>query len=398
MVGWSENLGPWRPVRRGDRLYGRGAADDGYAVYAALTAIRAVRAAGGRHARCVVLIECSEESGSNDLSLHIDALEVRIGEPSLIVCLDSGCGNYDQLWCTTSLRGLLTAELRVDVLAAGVHSGDASGIVPGSFRIFRELLARIENGTTGEILVPECHVAIPKLRKKQAKASARVLGKELWRRFPLAGDCQPLGKKGADLVLNRTWRPWLEVVGMEGMPSSGAAGSVLRPFTSGKLSLRLPPTADGAQCLAALARALQRDPPHGAKVTFRGAAPQRGWDAPAQQPWLEDACAAASNAFFGRPCASMGSGGTIPLLNLLGERFPAAQFLVTGVLGPQSNAHGPDEFLHLPMVKRLCACLAVVLERHCTREQRETFVVPVRPAGAKKRKKGGKDGKRKRRE
>ncbi len=368
MAGWSENLGPWRPVRRGDRLYGRGSADDGYAVYAALTAIRAVREGGGKHARCVILIEASEESGSRDLPAYIDQLQGRIGEPSLVVCLESGCGNYKQLWNMTSLRGLVSGELRVDVLDAGVHSGDASGVVPSSFRIFRELVDRLEDSATGEVLHEAFQAKVPKRRRKQAAVAAEVLGKKLWRRFPLVKGCKPMSKNRTELVLNRTWRPWLEVTGMDGVPRVAEAGSVLRSFTSGKLSMRVPPTADVAKCAKVMRKVLTKKPPYGAKVTFRACETAQGWEAPAMESWLRKACAIASNAFFGRPCVSMGTGGSIALMNLLQRRFPKAQFLITGVLGPKSNAHGPDEFLHLPMVKRLTACVAVVLEKHCVRE------------------------------
>ncbi|MFB3090454.1 MAG: M20/M25/M40 family metallo-hydrolase, partial [Gammaproteobacteria bacterium] len=107
MSGWLEGLGPWTPVLDGDRLYGRGGADDGYALFACLTAIEALHEQAIPHARCVVIIEACEESGSPDLPHYMEALSDRIGTPDLVICLDSGCGNYEQLWCTTSLRGLI---------------------------------------------------------------------------------------------------------------------------------------------------------------------------------------------------------------------------------------------------------------------------------------------------
>ena len=152
MIGWAEGTGPWTPVRRGDKLYGRGVGDDGYATFAALTAIQALQEQRARHARCIVLIEACEESGSVDLPYYVDALKAKLGTPSLVVCLDSGCGNYEQLWGTTSLRGVVGGVLTVEVLTEGVHSGAASGIVPSSFRILRQLLDRIEDSRTGQIL------------------------------------------------------------------------------------------------------------------------------------------------------------------------------------------------------------------------------------------------------
>ncbi len=366
---WAEGLAPWEPVRRGDRLYGRGGADDGYSAFASLLAIEALRAAGGSHARCVVLIEGAEESGSGDLPHYIDHLNTRIGTarigtPSLVVCLDSGCGNYDQLWVTTSLRGLVTGTLRVDVLEEGVHSGDASGVVPSSFRIARRILDRLEDPDTGRVLLDSLQVPIPEERLRQAEATAGVLGETTFARFPWAGSTKPVATEATELVLNRTWRPYLAVTGAAGLPALDSAGNVLRPSTSLKLSLRLPPTADPAAAARAVSEVLTRDPPHGARVTFEGGHGAGGWNAPATAPWLEASLAEASKRFFGASVCAMGEGGTIPFMGMLGEKFPQAQFVITGVLGPQSNAHGPNEFLHIPTGKKLTACVAQILEDH----------------------------------
>ncbi|HLU39329.1 MAG TPA: M20 family metallopeptidase [Planctomycetota bacterium] len=367
MVGWFEGLGPWTPVLKDDKLYGRGGADDGYAAFASLTAIRALREQGVPHARCVVVIEACEESGSYDLPFYIDHLAERIGTPSLVVCLDSGCGNYEQLWCTTSLRGIAAGTLKVQVLTEGVHSGDASGIVPSSFRIARALLSRLEDEKTGAILPKEFHVEIPAERREQAAAAARVLGDPLHRRFPFAGQTRAMADDLTELVLNRTWRPFLEITGAEGLPSIANAGNVLRPFTALKLSLRLPPSCDPEKATAALRALLEKDPPYGAQVTFDGEHGAAGWNAPPLQPWLRDSIERASQAWFGKEAVSMGEGGTIPFMGMLGAKFPKAQFMITGVLGPGSNAHGPNEFLHLPMGKKLTGAVAQVVADHLHR-------------------------------
>ena len=363
MVGWHEGLGPWSPVLDGDRLYGRGGADDGYSAFASLTAIRAVRAAGGQHARCVVIIEACEESGSFDLPHYIDYLQDRIGTPNLVICLDSGCGNYDQLWCTTSLRGIVAGNLEVRVLDEGVHSGDASGIVPSSFRILRQLLDRIDDSTTGRILLDALKVEIPSQRLRQAEVVAQVLGEAVHDKFPWRGDMRPAAT-GTEAVLNRSWRPALSVIGMEGLPALQDAGNVLRPMTTIKLSLRIPPMVDAEVASQALKSALEHDPPSGADVRFVAEKGAAGWNAPPLEAWLEEACESASNTHFGKGAVWMGEGGTIPFMGMLGEKFPQAQFMVTGVLGPASNAHGPNEFLHIPCAKRLTACVAQVLDAH----------------------------------
>ena len=367
MVGWSEGLGPWTPVIRGERLFGRGGADDGYAAFASLTAIEVLGRQKVPHGRCVVLIEACEESGSFDLPFYVEKLAARIGTPSLIVCLDSGCGNYEQLWGTTSLRGILTGDLTVEVLSEGVHSGDASGIVPSSFRILRTLLSRLEDERTGRILPAEFHADVPKDRLEQARAVANTLGKDVYAKFPLLPGVQTMGEDLVELVLNRTWRPALSITGAAGMPALESAGNVLRPKTSVKISLRLPPTKDPVKAQADLKRILEQDPPYGAKVTFRADSPGGGWNAPPMSPWLATAVEQASKKFFGKPALFMGEGGSIPFMGMLGAKFPQAQFLITGVLGPNSNAHGPNEFLDLPTGKKLTACVASVLAHHAQR-------------------------------
>src|SRR5215510_11877592 len=364
MVGWAEDGGPWTPVRRGNRLFGRGAGDDGYAAFAALTAIEALQAQGVAHRRCVVLIEASEESGSPDLPAYVEALEDRI-RPGLVVCLDSGCGDYDHLWATTSLRGIISGTLTVEVLTEGVHSGAASGIVPSSFRILRQLLGRIENERTGEILVRGCHVEIPPGRLSEARAVASVLRDDVLGRFPLVPGMRPVTLDPVEALLNNTWRPALAVTGVDGMPTLADAGNVLRPQTSVKLSLRLPPTADAARAAQSVKGVLEAEPPYGARVTFStGERPGTGWDAPVMADWLRDSVTRASRAYFGAAPMFDGLGGSIPFMSMLGERFPQAQFLVTGVMGPGSNAHGPNEFIDLPTGVKVTACVAQVLADH----------------------------------
>ena len=364
MTGWSEGLGPWMPVLKGDKLYGRGGADDGYAIFGSLAALLALHEQNIPHARCVILIEACEESGSYDLPHYVDHLAPRIGQPSLVVCLDSGCGNYDQLWLTTSLRGMTGGELTVQVLEEGVHSGDASGVVPSSFRILRELLSRLEDPETGRIKPKELYAEIPEQRIEQAKAAAGVLGKAIYQKFPFVDGMQPVTDDLTELVLNRTWRPQLAVTGAEGLPPLESAGNVLRPKTSVKLSLRVPPTLDGAKAGEFVKQLLEKDPPYGAKVSFKLEKDGSGWNAPQLSPWLEQTVAEASQHYFGAPAAYMGEGGSIPFMGMLGAKFPQAQFLITGVLGPHSNAHGPNEFLHIPTGKKVSMVVADVVARH----------------------------------
>jgi acetylornithine deacetylase/succinyl-diaminopimelate desuccinylase-like protein len=367
MKGWSDGLGPWLPVRKGDKLYGRGGADDGYAIYACLAALRALREQGVPRGRCVILIEACEESGSYDLPYYIDHLASRIGTPSLVVCLDSGCGDWDRMWLTTSLRGIAAGTLTVRVLTEGVHSGDASGVVPSSFRILRGLISRLEDEATGEIKLQDLYAQIPPQRIAQAKDAARVLGNAVYDRFPFAGSTRPMADDTHQLVLNRTWRPQLAVVAMDGYPAPGDAGNVLLPYSTAKLSVRIPPSIDGNEAVQTIKRALEADPPSGAEVVFEGQGGQTGWHAPPLAPWLEKAVAQASEQAFGKPAAYMGEGGSIPFMGMLGEKFPATQFVITGVLGPHANAHGPNEFLHIPTGKKVTMAVSHLLAAHFER-------------------------------
>ena len=364
MTGWKEGYGPWTPVLTEGKLYGRGGADDGYAIFASMLALSALREQRIAHARIVGLIECCEESGSYDLPAYLDALKSRIGTVDLVIGLDSGCGNYEQLWMTTSLRGIAAGTLKVEVLNEGVHSGDASGVVPSSFRIARQLLDRLEDSASGRILPKEFYCDIPAERSEQAVLAGKTLGDAMLTRFPFAGKTQPMTRNHGQAVLNRTWRPFLSVIGADFIPAIKDAGNVLRPKTALKLSLRIPPLVDGPRATANLKRILEADPPHGANVTFESDQSATGWHAPATAPWLRAAVDTASKQFYGKPAMMMGEGGTIPFMAMLGKSFPKAQFLITGVLGPKSNAHGPNEFLHVPYAKKLTACVAAVIAGH----------------------------------
>ncbi len=367
MVGWADDLGPWKPVIKDNKLYGRGGADDGYAAYASLAAIKAVQDQGLPHTRCVIIIEACEESGSYDLPYYIDHLRDRIGEPSLVVCLDSGAGNYDQLWITTSLRGMAAGTLRAEVLTEGVHSGYASGIVPSSFRVLKTLISRIEDEATGRV-IDDFHCDIPAQRRQQTERVAELLGDEVHEAFPFVGGVGPMADSPVERLLNRNWRPALSYTGVDGMPELANAGNVLRPHTALKLSLRLPALVDGEQATQRLKEIFEADPPYGANVVFEADQAATGWNAPEVAPWLETSLEAASQAVYNASAMYMGEGGTIPFMGMLGEKFPEAQFMITGVLGPASNAHGPNEFLHIPFAKKLTTCVAKVLTDHSQRD------------------------------
>ena len=367
MTGWRDGLGPWTPTvlvedgRR--RLYGRGGADDGYALYGVVSAICGLRAAGGSHGRLVVMIETYEESGSPDLAAYVEHLEAIIATPDLVVCLDSGAGDDRRLWLTTSLRGLVEIVLTVAVLDEGVHSGEASGVVPSSFRILRQLLDRVEEVESGEVLVRSAWTDIPDWVLRDARVCVDAVGEMP---YPFAGATAPMAADPVEQILNRTWRPALSVIAADGLPAVADGGNVLRPFTRLALSLRIPPGVSAAGVAADLQAVLQADPPYAAVVVADQGHDADGWAAPPLTPWLESALMSSSDRVFGEPWCGFGEGGTIPFMAMLGERFPRAQFMVTGVLVPGSNAHGPNEFLDLGYAKDVCRCVAEVLHAHAT--------------------------------
>lgn len=365
MTGWASDLGPWKAVRKGDKLYGRGGADDGYAVFASVCCLEYLLSAKTKRPHIKIAIEFSEESGSEDLPFYFENFKAKFGNPELVICLDSGAGNYEQMWSTTSLRGLVSGTLKVQVLNEGVHSGDASGVVPSSFRIARELLSRLENPVTGEILPEAFKAPIPEERIEQAKRAAENLKDSVYKKFAFTDNTQPMATDLVQLILNKTWRAALSVTGAEGLPPIGSAGNVLRPSTTLKLSLRLPPTLDAHKAAKDLKTLLEKNPPYQAKVEYHLEDAASGWNAPKTSPKLEALVQEASKTYFHKEALAMGEGGSIPFMGMIGKTFPQAQFVITGVLGPNSNAHGPNEFIHVEFAKKLTACIFDILSK-CT--------------------------------
>lgn len=361
--GWADGLSAWDPVERDGRLYGRGSVDDGYAGYAAITAIEALRHAGGEHGRCVLLLETSEESGSPDLPAYLDHLTDQLGEVGLVICLDSGAADYERMWLTTSLRGMASVTVTVSLLKTGLHSGMAGGPVASSFRVIRQLLDRLEDSQTGEILLPELNADIPAERIEETRATAATIPGAWYSVLPLQEGVQLDSDDELELHLRNTWRSALEVIGAAGLPSPPDAGNVLRPSTTLKLSFRLPPTVNAESALDAITRALTVDVPRGAHVNVTDAEAASGWNAPSLAPWLQEALDTASRDVFGSPWRALGVGGSIPFMGLLHEAHPHAQFVITGALGPDSNAHVPNESLNLSYAGKVAEAIAIILNQ-----------------------------------
>ena len=362
---WSEGLHPLKAVRRDPFLYGRGSVDDGYGGYLCVTAIRLLQEAGIPHPKATFLIETCEESGSYDLPPYLDELTEDLGNPDLIVVLDSGGPSYEHIWVTEALRGLVAGNLSVRVSHEGVHSGMSGGAIPSSFRIQRMLLDRIENSQTGEVLIPEMHVEISDNIMQQATALAEVLGDELWSSLPTVETLESQSKDVSEMLLDINWRPALSVIGADGIPSVQSAGNVLRTNTDLKISFRIPPGVNAEEVQDVVKQILEENPPYGAEVTYNPTEPADGFHAPPLHEGIASALESASLHLTGKSPMSTWIGGTIPFMAMIQNKYPNACFLCTGSSGPGNNAHGPDEKLHIPHSKRVNVALAAAIAALC---------------------------------
>ncbi len=359
-TGWAEGLGPITPVVRDGKLYGRGGADDGYSIFSSICAIKTIQQLGRAHGRIVIIMEGSEESGSPHLMSYMDALKERIGKIDLMVCLDSGALNYETLWVTTSLRGLAMIDVTVEVLDEAIHSGTGSGFCADSFMILRNILDRIEDSTNGKI-IDELHVEIPKKRLEDAQKVSSVLKEKVLDRIKIKNGVKPLSNDYTQLLLNTTWRPTLVVTGQEGLPPVDIAGNVFRSKTSIRLSVRLPPTLDANKASQFLDDLIKKDPPHNCNISTIVRHPGSGWSAKEFTNKLHSSLEKSSKNLWGQDYLCFGEGGSIPFIKNLNDLFPECEILVIGVLGPNSNAHACNEFLHIDYCKNITNTLAHTL-------------------------------------
>ena len=362
--GWDKNKSPWNPVVEDGKLFGRGAVDDGYSFYTCIGAIKALQNLAIAHPRCVGLFECCEESSSRHYEEYLKETEDKLGPIGLVIALDSASGDFERLWITHSLRGMIGGIIDAQALKAGVHSGEASGIVPSSFMILRSLLDRIERSSTGEIIPEVFHCEIPASALEETKAVADLLGDEVWSLFPWYGESSPLHTDPFSCLLHRNWRPALSVTGADGIPSIEAAGNVMRVHTALKVGMRLPPLVDAEKASQAFGQIVCEDPPFNVGLSYKPTVASTGWQAPQEAAWLKRAFEESSLAYWGNLPCYLGMGASIPLLNLFNRIWPEAQFMVAGALGPNSNAHGPNESLHLGYAVRLTAAIAWIISQY----------------------------------
>ena len=361
--GWADGLGPWEPVIRNNRLYGRGASDDGYSFYLALTAIKALEEEGVPHARVVGLFETNEESGSYGLKDYLLEMLPAFGNPAFLGILDLSICDYERIWLTQSLRGVVSFRLTVEVLESPVHSGTASGIVPSSFSIIRALLDRLEDPQTGRVKLSSFHTKMPVRHLKTLKQQAALRGENVWKNFPWKGSTEPRSRNPEEAIILNSWEPTLSVLGADGLPSTCEASALIRPSTSLLLSFRIPPHVDPNAALAEAESVLTTNVPFGAVVTLSDKRAESGFDVPALDEWLEKALNAASIKYFGNPSSQIFEGATIGTMKDFHEAFPNSPFLNTGVLGPKECAHAPNESINLDYAVRLTKVIADIVSQ-----------------------------------
>lgn len=361
--GWREGLGPWTPVLEGEYLYGRGASDDGYSVYAMITAIEGLRRCKMPYPRIVAIFETQEESGSEDLPDYLLALKERIGSPECFIILDNQCGDYERLWLNTSLRGTITGTLTVKAMDFGIHSGTFSGITPDSVSIAQALVARIHDPITGRVLLKSLHTTIPELRVQQLKEVANELGDNIWKSAPLLPGVSPKHASNHENLIHSIWEPTLTIIGIDGMPSIKDAGSVIQGQVALRLSFRTPPNIDMNQAMNDIVQCLTQDIPYGCQTTWNDLECNPGWSAPSQKGKFERLFSEAAFDVFNKKTLSNGQGASIGFVHKFEELFPATEIVLIGVLGPQSNAHAPDESLNIRYVQQLIQTISIVLSK-----------------------------------
>jgi len=358
--GWSEGKGPWKPVIEDGWLFGRGSVDDGYGGYAGILSVLALQDQGISHPTCRFLIETGEESGSPDLSYYLDELESVLGIPDLVIVLDTGGIDYDRLWITESLRGIVAGTLSVKVSSVGVHSGHGSGVMPSSFRLARQLLSRIEDENTGEIKPEWLHIEITDKMRDQATKIIEM-NSESTDDFPLLDGVQKQVNDPLDIFLTMNLSPSLSIIGADGIPSIQDAGNVLRTNTDLKISIRTPPGISAEKVAVKVQELLEKDPPNGAHVSAKMTEVADGFLSPELPEKLSDMLKKSGKKFYGNEPMSLFIGGTIPVMAMLQSRYPDSKFIITGAGGPGGNAHGPDEKLHIPTAKKVTKCMAATV-------------------------------------
>lgn len=358
---WQEGLGAWTPVLKNNCLYGRGSADDGYSFYLMGVCVAALKTLNHAHPRIIGIFETQEESGSKDLPYYLNLIHDRLGSVNAFFILDNSCSDYERLWTVSSLRGVIKGTLKVKVLSHGVHSGAYSGIVPDAYGIAQHLLSRVYDPLTSEVKIPSCLAKIPDTCQQQLQNVGNILGDQIWNRAPLLPGVSPISTQPDELLLQNTWKPALTITGISGIPVPENAGNIIHGDVALTLSMRVPPLIDLKQAVNDLNQLLTTDIPFGCEVSLTSISAEPGWASFHTDSKIQELLSKASECHFGKPLATTGQGGSIPIVNEFEKHLPNTALVVTGALGTDSNAHAPNEFLNMNYAKKLTAVIAQVI-------------------------------------
>ena len=342
---------PFAPTERGDRLYGRGAADDKAGVLAHAAALRAF--AGKPPVGVAVFVEGEEEAGSEHLRGYLESERERLRCDAVVVA-DGGNWRIGTPALTTTLRGVVACVVELRVIDKAVHSGGFGGPVPDALSALSHVLASLHD-EQGRPRVPGL---------VQGKAPALDLTEdELRQQAGVLRGTKLIGEGG---LTDRMWMmPAIAVLAIDAPPVREAVNQLV-PVARAKVSMRIPPGQDATKALDALVAHLERNVPWGAELRIDRH--------PVGEPFATKtgghaykAMHAALAEAWGRPAVDTGTGGSIPFLFDFAELFPKAEILVTGVDDPESGPHGPDEGLHLAEFERVCLAEALFLAKLAAR-------------------------------
>ena len=363
-TGWDDDKGPTKPVIQNGRLYGRGSADDGYASFSMLTAIKACQEHNCPLPRICLIFEGAEESTDEHLTYYFNKLLPIIGENVIaFIPLDSGCADYDRLWITNSLRGVCDYEINIQTLDNNISFGpEASGRIAENLFILRKAIDAVMDTSTGDVKIEEFYVKdIPEEIQEEMDKEIEIVGEQFFKEIPLYEGVKPLKTDIKEAMINNRWKPTCSILGIDNCPKIEDNGFGVKKSITVKMSMRLPPGIDSHAALEALKKVVKENIYFDAKVKFLSAEVADGWKLTNFSEKTKNVLNKASKEYFGNELVFKGMGGSIPFITYFQTKYPNADVICTGILGADCFEHGPNENLHLEACKKMILVLCYFL-------------------------------------